>query len=251
MTAPRWLSSAYMRVLIVEDEEGLVSALQVGLRREGYAVDAAMGYADAVERLTVNEYDVALLDVTLPDGNGLDLAAAVRSGALANRTGRDLRIVMLTAHGTLPDRVRGLDSGADDYIVKPFALAELTARLRAVLRREVRGTSAVLRVGDIHLDSARQTVHRGDREVVLTLKEFAVLRFLMTRPGHVVSAEQILEHVWDENADPFTQTVRVTVGTLRRKLTVGDEAAVLHTLVGRGYRLKDDAAEQLSHASSS
>lgn len=240
-----------MRVLIVEDEEGLVSALQVGLRREGYAVDAALCYADAVERLAVNEYDVALFDVTLPDGNGLHLAAAVRSGALENRSGRDLRVVMLTAHGTLPDRVRGLDSGADDYIVKPFALAELTARLRAVLRREVRGESAVLQVGDIRLDAARQTVYRGEREVVLTLKEFAVLRFLMTRPGHVVSAEQILEHVWDENADPFTQTVRVTVGTLRRKLSVDGEEAVLQTLVGRGYRLKESGAEQFPRASGS
>jgi DNA-binding response OmpR family regulator len=145
---------------------------------------------------------------------------------------------MLTALGTLPDRVRGLDAGADDYIVKPFALAELTARLRAVLRREVRGESSVLRVGDIRLDTARQVVHRGQREVDLTLKEFSVLRFLMTRPDHVVSAEQILEHVWDENADPFTQTVRVTVGTLRRKLTVDGEEQVLHTLVGRGYRLR-------------
>lgn len=240
-----------MRVLIVEDEEGLVSALVVGLRREGYAVDAALSHAEAVERLTVNEYDVALLDVTLPDGSGLQSASAVRSGVLDCRSGRDLRIVMLTAHGTLPDRVRGLDSGADDYIVKPFALAELTARLRAVLRREVRAESAVLRVGDIALDSARQTVHRGAREVGLTLKEFAVLRFLMSRPGHVVSAEQILEHVWDENADPFTQTVRVTVGTLRRKLTVGDEAAVLQTLVGRGYRLKGEATEAFPRASGS
>ncbi|MHC9294940.1 response regulator transcription factor [Mycobacterium sp. LTG2003] len=239
-----------MRVLIVEDEEGLVSALRVGLQREGYAVDAALSHAEAEERLGINEYDVALVDVTLPDGNGMRLAGRVRSGDLDCRSGRDLRIVMLTAHGTLPDRVRGLDAGADDYIVKPFALAELTARLRAVLRREVRGESAELRVGDIMLDVARQAVHRGPREVDLTLKEFAVLRFLMTRPGHVVSAEQILEHVWDENADPFTQTVRVTVGTLRRKLTVGDEEQVLQTLVGRGYRLKEPAAQPFSPASS-
>ncbi|MGV9797602.1 response regulator transcription factor [Mycobacterium sp. NPDC003449] len=235
-----------MRVLIVEDEEGLVSALRIGLQREGYAVDAALSCAEAQERLAVNEYDIALVDVTLPDGNGLRLAARIRSGELDSRSGRDLRIVMLTAHGTLPDRVRGLDAGADDYIVKPFALAELAARLRAVLRREVRGGSAALRVGDIVLDCARQVVYRKAREVELTLKEFAVLRFLMTRPGHVVSAEQILEHVWDENADPFTQTVRVTVGTLRRKLTVAGEDQVLHTLVGRGYRLKDTAAAPLS-----
>ena len=122
--------------------------------------------------------------------------------------------------------------------MKPFALAELTARLRAVLRREVRGDSSSIRVGDITMDTARQIVHRGGREVDLTLKEFAVLRFLMSRPDHVVSAEQLLEHVWDEHTDPFTQTVRVTVGTLRRKLTVDDEEQVLHTAVGRGYRLR-------------
>ncbi|MDL9948343.1 response regulator transcription factor [Gordonia sp. ABSL11-1] len=227
-----------MRVLIVEDEEGLVSALRIALQREGYAVDAALTDFGARERLSVNEYDVALVDVTLPDGDGLQLARQVRDGAIECRSGRDMRIVMLTALGTLPDRVRGLDAGADDYIVKPFALAELTARLRAVLRREVRGDSSSIRVGDITMDTARQIVHRGGREVDLTLKEFAVLRFLMSRPDHVVSAEQLLEHVWDEHTDPFTQTVRVTVGTLRRKLTVDDEEQVLHTSVGRGYRLR-------------
>jgi DNA-binding response OmpR family regulator len=232
------LSSARMRVLIVEDEEGLVSALRIGLQREGYAVDAALTVADAADRLAVNEYDVALVDVNLPDGDGLELARRLRAGEVHCQSGRDIRIMMLTALGTLPDRVRGLDAGADDYIVKPFALAELATRLRAVLRREIRGESSVMRVGDIRLDTARQVVQRGEREVDLTLKEFAVLRFLMTRPDHVVSAEQSLEHVWDENADPFTQTVRVTVGTLRRKLTVEGEEQVLHTLVGRGYRLR-------------
>ena len=227
-----------MRVLIIEDEEGLVSALRIGLQREGYAVDAALTEADAAERLAVNEYDVALVDVNLPDGDGLDFARRLRAGQVRCQSGRDIRIVMLTALGTLPDRVRGLDAGADDYIVKPFALAELTARLRAVLRRETRGDSSVLRLGDISLDTARQVVRRGAREVDLTLKEFSVLRFLMTRPDHVVPAEQILEHVWDENADPFTQTVRVTIGTLRRKLTIDGEEQVLHTLVGRGYRLR-------------
>ncbi len=234
-----------MRVLIVEDEEGLVSALRIGLQREGYAVDAALNEAEATERLSVNEYDVALVDVNLPDGDGVQLARGIRAGDVDCQSGQDLRLVMLTALGTLPDRVRGLDAGADDYIVKPFALAELTARLRAVLRRETRGESSVLRVGDIRLDTARQVVHRGAREVDLTLKEFSVLRFLMTRPDHVVSAEQILEHVWDENADPFSETVRVTVGTLRRKLTVDGEEQVLHTLVGRGYRLKDLEPQQL------
>ncbi|MET1007385.1 MAG: response regulator transcription factor [Propionibacteriaceae bacterium] len=228
-----------MRLLIVEDEEGLASALKVGLAREGYAVDIALTAAEAKDKLSFAEYDLTLLDITLPDGDGLSLAQGIRDGSIDTLTGRDLRIVMLTARSRLPDRVRGLDVGADDYLVKPFALAELTARLRAVLRREASGASSVLTVGDVRLDSARQLAHRGQRERQLTLKEFAVLRYLLARPGHLVSSEELLEHVWDENADPFTQTVRVTVGTLRRKLSLEGEPQLLQTVIGRGYRLRD------------
>jgi DNA-binding response OmpR family regulator len=230
-----------MRLLVVEDEAGLASALQIGLTREGYAVDVAETARGAADRLALTPYDVLLLDVNLPDGDGFALAEGVRTGALAS-VSEDLRILMLTARGGLPDRVRGLDAGADDYVVKPFALQELTARVRALLRRRVDNGSAVAVVGDVRLDAARHLAHRGERELALTLKEFAVLRYLMTRPGHVVSAEELLEHVWDENADPFTQTVRVTVGTLRRKLTVDDEQPLIETVVGRGYRLRDVAA---------
>jgi DNA-binding response OmpR family regulator len=237
-----------MRLLIVEDEEGLASALKIGLAREGYAVDIALSATEARDKLSFAEYDLALLDITLPDGDGLALAQGIRDGSIDCLAGPDLRIVMVTARSRLPDRVRGLDVGADDYLVKPFALAELTARLRAVLRREASGASSVLTVGDVRLDSARQLAHRGRRELSLTLKEFAVLRYLLSRPGHLVSAEELLEHVWDENADPFTQTVRVTVGTLRRKLSVGDEPQLLQTVIGRGYRLRDVAADAPSAA---
>lgn len=230
-----------MRLLIVEDEEGLVSALRIGLQREGYAVDASLTCADAREKLAAYAYDLMLLDVNLPDGDGFELAQQVREGAIVCESGTDLRVLMLTARGGLPDRVHGLDVGADDYVVKPFALPELSARIRALLRREVNSPSAVAKVGDITLDSARQLVHRGEREVALTLKEFAVLRYLMSKPDHLVSAEELLTHVWDENADPFTQTVRVTVGTLRRKLTVDTEPPVLETMIGRGYRLRKTA----------
>ncbi len=185
-------------------------------------------------------YDLALLDITLPDGDGLTLAEDIRTGVVETMTGTDLRMVMLTARGGLPDRVRGLDLGADDYLVKPFALAELSARLRAVLRRQIATTSSVLTAGPVRLDASRHLAHRGGRELRLTLKEFAVLRYLLSRPGHLVSAEELLEHVWDENADPFTQTVRVTVGTLRRKLTVHAEPQLLETVTGRGYRLRAD-----------
>ena len=223
----------------MEDEAGLAGALRIGLQREGYAVDVAATCAEARDKLAVWAYDVLLLDVNLPDGDGFSLAAEIRAGRLESASGTDLRILMLTARSRLPDRVQGLDAGADDYLVKPFALAELSARLRALLRRETRGSSASVRVADVVLDGARHVVRRGDRELALTLKEFAVLRYLMSKPGHVVPAEELLEHVWDENADPFTQTVRVTVGTLRRKLSADGEPQLIDTVVGRGYRLRE------------
>ncbi|BBH69342.1 DNA-binding response regulator [Actinoplanes sp. OR16] len=227
-----------MRLLVVEDEEDLAEGLRVGLSRSGYAVDVAGSAAEACEMLSVNAYDLMLLDVNLPDGDGFTLCRAVRNGEVGTAGDGEVRVLMLTARGTLDDRVRGLDGGADDYLVKPFHLRELEARIRALLRRDVSGTTASLTVGDLRLDTARQTVTRDGRPLALTPKEFGVLRYLMTRPGHVVSSEELLEHVWDAHADPFTQTVRVTVGTLRRKLGQGSIA----TFVGRGYRLAGIAA---------
>jgi DNA-binding response OmpR family regulator len=227
-----------MRLLVVEDEEDLAEGLRVGLARTGYAVDVALDAAEAYDRLTVNEYDLMLLDVNLPDGDGFTLCRSLRNGDVDTPGDGDLRVLMLTARGGLEDRVRGLDEGADDYLVKPFALAELLARVRALLRRDTAGTSAVLTVGDIVLDVARHVVTLRGERLTLTPKEFGVLEYLMVRPGHVVSSEELLEHVWDANADPFTQTVRVTVGTLRRKLGEGS----IETVVGRGYRLRDGAA---------
>ncbi|MGC7094563.1 response regulator transcription factor [Amycolatopsis lurida] len=227
-----------MRVLVVEDEEGLVSALRTGLVRAGYAVDAAGTVREATAKLACTAYDLMILDIMLPDSDGLSLCRAVRRGEVELAPDTDLRILMLTARTGLADRVHGLDVGADDYLTKPFALAELLARVRALLRRGGAAGSAVLQVGEVTLDSARHVAVRAGRELSLTLKEFGVLRYLMTRPGYVISAEELLEHVWDENADPFTQSVRVTVGTLRRKLTIGGEEPVLETVVGRGYRLR-------------
>ena len=229
-----------MRLLVVEDEADLVSALRVGLGRAGYAVDTAPTVAAAEAKLAVEPYDLVVLDLMLPDGNGFELCRRLRSGQLPGPSAREARILALTARGELADRVRGLDAGADDYLTKPFALAELLARVRALLRRDTGAGSSVLAVGDVVLDTARQDARRGDRSLPLTRKEFGVLEYLMTRPGHAVSAEELLDHVWDENADPFTQTVRVTVGTLRRKLTVGDEQPLLETVIGRGYRLREE-----------
>jgi DNA-binding response OmpR family regulator len=232
-----------MRLLVVEDEEDLAEGLRVGLARTGYAVDVAPDADTAYERLTVNEYDLMLLDLNLPDGDGFTLCRSLRSGELVTPGPGDVRVLMLTARGGVEDRVRGLDEGADDYLVKPFALAELQARIRALLRRDTAGKTSVLQVGALVLDAARHAVTLGGAPLALTPKEFGVLEYLMTRPGYVVPAEELLEHVWDANADPFTQTVRVTVGTLRRKLGAFTDASSrgdgwIETVVGRGYRLR-------------
>ncbi|RJL36252.1 DNA-binding response regulator [Bailinhaonella thermotolerans] len=226
---------------MVEDEEDLVEALRFGLARAGYAVDAAYDVAQATEKLYAASYDLMVLDLNLPDGDGMDFCRAIREGALNGEAGPDLRILMLTARDRLADRVRGLDEGADDYLVKPFAFPELLARVRALLRRDSGGGSAVWTYGELRLDTSRHEAFRADRRLRLTPKEFGVLRYLMSRPGEVVSTEELLEHVWDEHADPFTNTVRVTVGTLRRKLSGDDEEPLIETLVRRGYRLREAA----------
>jgi DNA-binding response OmpR family regulator len=230
-----------MRLLLVEDEEDLAGAVRLGLIRAGHAVDLAADAAEAFEKLAVYAYDLMILDINLPDSDGFAVCHAIRRGAVPVQGGADLRVLMLTARGALHDRVRGLDEGADDYLVKPFALAELLARVRALLRRDAGHGSAVLQVGRLRLDAARHEATRDGAPLRLTPKEFGVLEYLMTRPGHVVSAEELLEHVWDENADPFTQTVRVTIGTLRRKLDRDGEPPLIDTVVGRGYRLRGAA----------
>ena len=222
-----------MRILVVDDETELADAVARGLRREGYAVDIANDGDEALSKALLNGYDLLCLDVSMPGTDGRQVCRTVRATDLDPQP----RILMLTARDALEDRVAGLDDGADDYLVKPFAFPELSARIRSLLRRDTAAVSAVLTVGDLVLDDARHEVRRGERPLELTAKEFALLRYFMTRPGEVLSQETLLEHVWDENADPFTNTVRVTVGTLRRKLAVGDESALLETVIGRGYRL--------------
>jgi DNA-binding response OmpR family regulator len=226
-----------VRLLVVDDEEELAEAVARGLRRDGYAVDVAHDGKEALVKVLVNGYDLLCLDVTMPGMDGLELCRRVRSESLEVQP----RILMLTARDALEDRVAGLDEGADDYLVKPFAFPELTARVRSLLRRDTPATSSVLRVGDVSLDDARHDARRGERRLDLTAKEFALLRYFMNHPGEVLSQETLLEHVWDENADPFTNTVRVTVGTLRRKLMAGGEPSVIETVIGRGYRLVEDA----------
>ena len=223
-----------MRILVVDDEADLVDALARGLRREGYAVDTATDGADALAKASWTPYDLICLDLTMPGIDGLEVCERLRAEP---PEGVAPRVLMLTARDTLEDRIQGLDVGADDYLVKPFAFDELSARIRSLLRRDPGRSGAVLRVGDVEVDTARHRAIRGDRALDLTAKEFALLRYFMSHPGEVISQERLLDHVWDEHADPFTNTVRVTVGTLRRKLSVDDEAPLLETVVGSGYRL--------------
>src|ERR671931_1025889 len=166
-----------MRLLLVEDEEDLVETVRPGLVKEGYAVDVAYAAAEAAQKLPLNAYDLLVLDLRLPDGDGLELCRRIRAGELDPPGGPELRILMLTARASLEDRVRGLDAGADDYLVKPFSLAELLARLRALVRRAPPERPAVLRVGDLTLDPATREVRRGDTTVVLSPREFSLLEY--------------------------------------------------------------------------
>lgn len=228
-----------VRVLVVEDEVDMAEAIARGLRREGYAVDVANDGDDALEKLGYTEYDLLCLDITLPGIDGRELCRRVRAGDTAST---EARVLMLTARDAVADRVAGLDDGADDYLVKPYAFAELTARVRSLLRRDAGRGGAQLQVGDLVLDTAKLSASRGERSLELTSKELSLLRFFMTHPGDVLSTETLLEHVWDEFTDPFTNTVRVTVGTLRRKLSAAGEPPLIETVIGSGYRLTEGPA---------
>lgn len=217
-----------VRVLVVEDEQLLADAVATGLRREAMAVDVVYDGAAALERVGVNDYDVVVLDRDLPLVHGDDVCRKIVE------LGMPTRVLMLTASGDVSDRVEGLELGADDYLPKPFAFTELTARVRALGRRTTVALPPVLERAGIKLDPNRREVFRDGREVQLAPKEFAVLEVLMRSEGTVVSAEQLLEKAWDENTDPFTNVVRVTVMTLRRKL---GEPPVIVTVPGSGYRI--------------
>jgi DNA-binding response OmpR family regulator len=222
-----------VRILVVEDEEPLADAIARGLRREGMAVDIALNGDDGHEKATITRYDVVLLDRDLPGMSGDELCQEiVASGELT-------RVLMLTASGAVSDRVDGLSLGADDYLAKPFAFPELVARVRALGRRATPAAPPLLTAGDVELDPAKRTVRRTRGPIELTRKEFGVLEVLLSAGGAVVSSEELLERVWDENADPFTTTVRVTVMTLRKKL---GEPGIIETVVGSGYRVPNPAA---------
>ena len=226
-----------MRLLVVEDEQDLAEAIALGLRREGYAVDVAFDGEEALVKAAVYPYDLVCLDLNLPRVDGREVCRRLRSTERYDEEPSP-RVLMLTARDALADRVAGLDDGADDYLVKPFDFAELTARVRALLRRDAARSGALLEVGEITLDTAKLEAHRAGRDLDLTAKEFQLLRYFMSRPGEVISEGDLLTHVWDENANPYTKTVRVTIATLRRKLALPNEEQPIETVIGAGYRLR-------------
>jgi two-component system, OmpR family, response regulator VanR len=217
-----------MRVLLAEDEPRVADAIARGLRRHGAAVDVAPDGSDALFKARVNPYDVVVLDRDLPELHGDDVCR------MLTREQPETKVLMLTAARGLDDVVEGLSLGADDYLPKPFRFAELVARIHALARRAGAARPPVLRHGDVELDPARRIATRGGRDLGLSPKEFGVLEALLAADGAVVSSEELLARVWDENTDPFSNTVRMTVMTLRRKL--GDPP-VVQTVTGAGYRV--------------
>ncbi|HWL76169.1 response regulator transcription factor [Microbacterium sp.] len=218
-----------MRVLVVEDEPLLAEAIRDGLRLEAIAADIAGDGHTALELLAVNAYDVAVLDRDIPGPSGDEVAASIVA------SGSGTPILMLTAADRLDDKASGFELGADDYLTKPFAMQELVLRLRALGRRRGHARPPVLEIAGLRLDPFRREVYRDGRYVPLTRKQFAVLEVLMAAQGGVISAEELLERAWDENADPFTNAVRITVSALRKRL---GEPWVIATVPGVGYRIE-------------
>jgi DNA-binding response OmpR family regulator len=220
-----------MRILLVEDEPDAAQMLAKGLREQSYAVDVVMDGEAAVYQASVNDYDLVILDVMLPLKDGFEVCRELREEGLT------FPILMLTARDAPPDRVEGLDTGADDYLTKPFDFHELLARLRALLRRGQALRPETLKIADLSIDTRARRVSRGGRQIELTAKEYALLEYMARRAGEVVSRAEIAEHVWEENFDPFSNLIEVYVQRLRRKMDEGEAPKLLRTRRGEGYIL--------------
>lgn len=222
-----------MRILIVEDQLKMASFIKKGLQAQGYIADISETGMGAESMVIENEYDLIILDVNLPDQNGMDTARHLR------QDGQKMPILMLTALSTTKDKIHGLDSGADDYLTKPFDFDELLARVRALLRRNNKSESSKLRFADIELDLIQRKVVRNNIEVNLTAKEFSLLEYFMRNPGRPITRIEISEHVWDVNFDTNTNIIDVYINMLRKKVDSPFDKKMIHTMVGYGYILKD------------
>ncbi|HEY6068244.1 MAG TPA: response regulator transcription factor [Gaiellaceae bacterium] len=225
-----------MRVLLVEDDSKMASLVRRGLAESGTAIDITARGEDAVWMTRAHDYDVIILDVMLRGLNGFETCAALREGGVW------APVLMLTARDGVEDRVAGLDAGADDYLTKPFSLAELRARLRALVRRGAGERPTVLEVGDLRLDPSTQKVRRGETEITLTAKEYALLELFMRRPGEVLSRFDLLEHGWDMNYEDRSNVITVYVRYLREKIDRPFGRHSIETVHGAGYRLREDGA---------
>lgn len=227
-----------MRILLVEDDKALTEVLSRGLREAAHAVDQAGTVAQVWPKVGVERYDALILDVNLPDGSGFEVTRELR------RKGDTTPILLLTARDEVEDRVRGLDAGADDYLVKPFALTELLARLRALARRPAEAQPPVLEVGNLRVDPGARAAERGGRSLELTTTEYALLEFLARHPGQVCGREAISDSVWDENYDPLSNIIDVYVARLRKKLDPDGDAPLIHTVRGAGYVLDPERGRE-------
>ena len=220
-----------MRVLVVEDEPAIADFIVRGLTEQGYAVDRVADGAAALDLMLAGEFDVVLLDLMLPGIDGLEVCRVMRTRGVRTP------VLMLTARDAIEDRVRGLDTGADDYLVKPFAFAELVARIRALSRREPAVQAPVLRVGDLELDTATRRASRGGRSLEFTTKEYALLEYLMRNPNRVLTRTMISERVWNYDSFNVANVIDVYVGHLRRKIDDGEDVKLIQTVRGAGYRI--------------
>ncbi|CAN5419911.1 response regulator transcription factor [soil metagenome] len=226
-----------MRLLLVEDDKRIARFVAKGLRENAYAVDVAANGEDALYQAEINIYDLIILDVMIPEKNGFEVCRELRAA------GANLPILMLTARDAVEDRIAGLDTGADDYLTKPFEFGELLARLRALLRRRSEVLPSKIIVGNLEIDTSAQKVRRGGEEISMTAKEYALLEYFARNAGRVVGREEISDHVWDETFDPFSNLIEVYVNRLRQKIDENSASSLIQTRRGAGYILEIPQSE--------